>query len=410
MSMMNRHTPETTAKLLISTVIRAFYNDTCVALVDLLIRENLVLAEEVAPRMRLLDKDVRTVLISLENEMIIKSQKIVNETTKDSLAYYYIDYQTCVNAIRYRIFKMQMKIDAEKKAMSTQVYFQCPTCFSKYSQLEVLTMRSADRKLICTRCCPMEEYQYCQSEDYFRLVEIDESLSASTVRTTSANMDAQLYRAPGLHEGIVELLNDLKEVQLPRNLPSDNIRRGIRSTFIEDEDVRREADARLQAVKEGGHTQGSYFNNRRKLATEGATLDADGNIVQPSAATAADRRNNLEQSLAQGSSMGWGQQQADNVFARRDETARIIYQQRKRGAVDFLEQSGVSGVQEVLQDVHSLQQQRVQAIQGLSGSNTMPGFVQPVPLAEDVGSAAKKARVESEPTETTLDDVDWEED
>eukprot|EP01040_Poterioochromonas_malhamensis_P022379 gene22379-27216_t len=59
------------AKTLIRTVARAFYTDTYIVVLDLLLRESMVLFEQIGPRLRLPMKQVEEVIRDLERQMMI---------------------------------------------------------------------------------------------------------------------------------------------------------------------------------------------------------------------------------------------------------------------------------------------------------------------------------------------------
>lgn len=82
------------------------------------------------------------------------------------------------------------------------------------------------------------------SQNYFRLVEIDNRGKASDAERLQKKFDEQLYSSE-LHEGIYDLLHDLRDRPLLRNLPSENRLRGIEASRIHDQDVQDEVDYHL---------------------------------------------------------------------------------------------------------------------------------------------------------------------
>jgi transcription initiation factor IIE alpha subunit len=75
---MNLQDQQSTAKgnslveKLVRTIARAFYTDSYVIVLEILIREKYLREEEFAPRLKLPEKDVNKVVRQLESEMLIR--------------------------------------------------------------------------------------------------------------------------------------------------------------------------------------------------------------------------------------------------------------------------------------------------------------------------------------------------
>ena len=223
---------------LVAAVGRAFYTDPVVVVLDTLIRERSCRSEELSPRLRLTEKETRKILNLLEDEKLISSEDLTDEKGKVS-KFYYIDYQWFVNIVRYRVALMQKKVtNSEKREHS--VPFQCPTCKTKYQQLEATKYLSLDKHFICPTCCPFDDFRNNNSEVYYRLIEVDNRASLNKYEVIADKIKEQLSRKEGLRDGIFELLKQLKDCQLIRNLPSENRKRGINASKIVDDDVKRD--------------------------------------------------------------------------------------------------------------------------------------------------------------------------
>ena len=157
---------------LIATVGRAFYSDVTVVVLDALAREAFLRHEEIAPRLKLSPKDVQRALNQLEAEMLIRTEDVLMEDMRNSKCYY-IDYQLFVNVVRFRVYHMQQQLKMKEAGPVHQLTFQCPTCKSTWSELEVQRAVSKDFKFICTNCCPSENIRNIISEPYFTLVDMD---------------------------------------------------------------------------------------------------------------------------------------------------------------------------------------------------------------------------------------------
>mmetsp|Transcript_29932 Transcript_29932/g.28611 ORF Transcript_29932/g.28611 Transcript_29932/m.28611 type:complete len:194 (+) Transcript_29932:58-639(+) len=175
---MNLQDQQSTAKgnslveKLVRTIARAFYTDSFVIVLEILIREKYLREEEFAPRLKLVEKDVNKVVRQLESEMLIRYEDMVMDDGRTSKCYY-IDYQIFANVIRYRIDLMVKAISSAERIEFNEVFFQCPTCSNRYSSLEAQKLLSADYKFICSSCCPTNILSKAVSQPYYRLMEID---------------------------------------------------------------------------------------------------------------------------------------------------------------------------------------------------------------------------------------------
>ena len=235
----------TLVERLIRTVARAFYTDSFLVVFDTLIQEKYLREEEFAPRLKLPDKDVKKVLAQLESEMLIRSEDMVMDDGRTAKCYY-IDYQLFVNVVLYRIHLMEKAIEAAERSELNEVFFQCPTCANRYTSLEAQKLLSADFKFICPNCCPDPSLSRAISQDYFRLMEIDNRSKMNDVQQLEKKFTDQLNETDH-HEGIFDLLHALRDRSLIRNLPSENRLRGIVTSRVVDADVQEEIDYKMNS-------------------------------------------------------------------------------------------------------------------------------------------------------------------
>ena len=133
------------AEKLVATVARAFYPDDYVVVLDALVREKYIREEEIGPRLKLPDKDVKKILNQLHEEMMVKMQELTMEDGRPSRCWY-IDYQLFVHVVRYRVHLIQSELSLKEKLELNHIFFQCPTCKEKYSELQVQRLISKDFK------------------------------------------------------------------------------------------------------------------------------------------------------------------------------------------------------------------------------------------------------------------------
>ena len=220
---------------LIKTVSRCFYNDTAVVVLDALVREKFIREEELGPRLRLKEKDWRKVINQLEEELLIQSEKVLMEDMRQP-SVYYIDYQMFVDIVRYRVYLMRKKVNSASSQEIAEVKYKCPTCKKIIGMTEAMLCKSKDYKFICTVCCPHDDFRQRPAEFDYTLQSENNTDRISSADNLKSKMDDAL-KASELHEGILDLLSELKDVPLTRNLPSDNMSMGVRNTTVDDDEV-----------------------------------------------------------------------------------------------------------------------------------------------------------------------------
>lgn len=410
------------ARTLIATVVRAFYTDTHIVVMDLFLRESMVLAEQVGPRLRLRMKDLEKVLRELESHMMIKYEDVKNLQTGDTFRYYYIDYQICVMAIFYRIYRMKERLNEAERQQIRDVYYLCPTCDNQYSILQVQMMLSKDFQFICSSCCPEDDFRDCNTRDYpeckFKLKEIDNTHLEVSLQRTKRNLEAQLSTVEGQHRGILELLasSNLRRVPLPRNLPSENIKLGQGTSTVQDADVKEEINDQMNNMASGRSIGKSYINNRKRAATTQYIRDEQGLVIGVQAATANERRQMMEENIRTGNNTTFGNPSgglggtggrsgglasaADYLLQQqRDEITKRNMADRNLAVPDFLRQSGVLGAEESIRQASSLQWERQQMAQRLAQqqqqqlSSAMP--LAAVATTVGVGAEVERIRFDS---------------
>ena len=223
-----------TCEALIRTVARAFYTDNVVVVLEALIREKYIREEEMGPRLRLHDKTVRVVVNKLEEEMLVSHESIFMSDMVQSKCYY-IDYQRFVDLVRYRVYLMDKMVNSSQNDEINETKYKCPTCAKEVGSLEAQKCKSKDYKFICTSCCPHDNFRELPAEAYFRLIPIDPGNKLRNAQSIKTKLSKVLQRSDE-HEGIFELLRDLKDVTIKRNTPSDNMTQGFKNSEVTDED------------------------------------------------------------------------------------------------------------------------------------------------------------------------------
>ena len=128
--------PSRLVEELIATVSRAFYEDTTVIILDALVHEKFIRDEELGPRLKLPNKEVKKIVTQLETEGLVSYEDRTMEDLQTSRCWY-IDYRKFMLIARYRIYLIQKEIQEREKQHANRLYFECPTCHHKQSELEV---------------------------------------------------------------------------------------------------------------------------------------------------------------------------------------------------------------------------------------------------------------------------------
>ena len=148
------------AEGLISTVARAFYDDEVVCLIDVLIRDKFLRDDDMAPRLQLPVKKLRSTLQFLQSEHIVKEESVddLHEGGSQATRFFYIDYCTAVHSIRLRLHLLRQKLEkAELQARSSSFYL-CPgykqkRCNGRYNEEEAQRVLDFNSGLfLCQEC------------------------------------------------------------------------------------------------------------------------------------------------------------------------------------------------------------------------------------------------------------------
>lgn len=351
------------AELLISTVARAFYNDTYVILLDALVHEKYIIEEELGPRLKLSAKEVRKITTQLENEMLIKVESVSIDDNKSFIKCYYIDYQLFVDSVRYRIHLMQKAIIAEENSELSQVFYQCPTCKDKYSSLEAQRLLSGDFKFICSNCCPLENFRTAKSESYYRLVEVDNTGKLSKLQLLEKKMEEQMNKSK-YHEGIFDLLYKLRDEPLSHNLPSENITRGVRTSKVTDDRVVHEIKQNFEyATGQFGSSLIKKKNNQDVLDLANKTtmertefkihIESEDNVVDEQKAVSNNNNGSNTTRYASSSTARIG----SSVLSQKQQQVPLS-SNHEASLPHFLQDSRVAGAVTMLKTVENMQQER----------------------------------------------------
>lgn len=233
------------AEALIATVARAFYDDDAVCLIDVLIRDKFLRDDDMAPRLSLPAKKLRSTLQFLQEEHLVKYETVDDLTQGGSQAtkFWYIDYNFAVHSIRLRLHLLRKKLgQAEMRARSSSFYL-CPgykdkRCNGRYTEEEAQQLVDLDSGLFLCQECFM---QYdadpnAPAKTTYTLQLVDNTkdlrLAMDNMRRVTVQLSGKMIGNSQVRAGIYDLLQKVRgkgKSPITSNLPSENYALGIGS-------------------------------------------------------------------------------------------------------------------------------------------------------------------------------------
>ncbi|EJF56810.1 TFIIE alpha subunit-domain-containing protein [Dichomitus squalens] len=130
-----------TLRLLVQHVSRAFYEPKFTVVLDQLIRHPVLKDDELAGRMGLQLKELNKIMATLEGHKLVRiyRQNELKEGAQRSVGrqYFYIDYQSFCNVVKWRMAEMRRIIDQGLRNELDSKGYLCPQCRKTFQTLEV---------------------------------------------------------------------------------------------------------------------------------------------------------------------------------------------------------------------------------------------------------------------------------
>ncbi|NXI01796.1 T2EA factor, partial [Pachycephala philippinensis] len=189
-------------KRLAKYIARGFYGVEYSLALDVLIRHHCVKEDDLLQLLKYERKQLRTVLNTLKADKLVKLRMRVEtgpngKSTRHN--YYYINYKVLVDVVKYKLDHVRQKIEADERDSTTRSSFECPSCSSTYTDLEVNQLFDVFTGTF--RCT------YCNTE-----VEEDGSaFPKHDARTLLAKFNEQI-------EPVFVLLRETEDIVLPYDL------------------------------------------------------------------------------------------------------------------------------------------------------------------------------------------------
>ena len=154
------------AQILVRMVARAFYDPEAVVIVDALVRHIAMSYSDIQYIFGNAMKAKGHLLTFIGQ---LKSGGLIREFTRDELkanaqkavkvTYYYIDYRHAVDATKYRLWMLGVRLRKEAGPLEEKKEYKCPRCKSEFREIDVIGNPSADMStFICLTCGSDLEY------------------------------------------------------------------------------------------------------------------------------------------------------------------------------------------------------------------------------------------------------------
>lgn len=143
-------------KQLARLVVRGFYSVEDALIIDMLVRNPCMKEDDICELLKFEKKQLRARIATLKNDKFIQV-RLRMETGADGKAqkvnYYFINYKTFVNVIKYKFDLMRKRLETEERDATSRASFKCPGCLKTFTDLEADQLFDfASGEFHCTYC------------------------------------------------------------------------------------------------------------------------------------------------------------------------------------------------------------------------------------------------------------------
>ncbi len=185
-------------KKLVRYIVRGFYSVEHSLIIDMLVHYPCIKEDDLIELLKMDRKQLRQLVNTLKNDKFIKARMRV-ETDSDGRTtrhnYYFINYTTFVNVVKYKLDHIRRKIEMEERDSTSRASFKCPHCLKVFTDLEADQLFDpCTGQFLCT---------YCKSE-------VEEEVSSAPnrdARTLMVQFNEQI-------EPIFALLREVEDIKL----------------------------------------------------------------------------------------------------------------------------------------------------------------------------------------------------
>ncbi|KAI0898123.1 hypothetical protein F4806DRAFT_461223 [Annulohypoxylon nitens] len=145
---------------LVRSVARAFYTDPderrMILIIDALVLHTTMWDADMSLLMALNHKDLQRSVARIRDDHFVRShsrQELVAGKEKPvTRTYYYIDYRQAIDAIKYRTFMLDKKVQGDSAPQGEKKVYFCKRCKSEWTQMEVLDNMDPLLGFVCHKC------------------------------------------------------------------------------------------------------------------------------------------------------------------------------------------------------------------------------------------------------------------
>jgi len=230
------------AETLIATVARAFYDDEAICLIDVLIRDKFLRDDDMALRLNMPAKKLRSTLQFLQDEHLVNSETVddLSQGGSQSTKFWYVDYNRAVHTIRLRLHLLRRELEADESRSRSSSFYLCPgyntrRCNGRYTEKEAQQMVDMNTGVfLCQEC--FLNYQNDPNGptvDTYTLQLVDNAddlrLAVDNIRRVNVQLSGKMIGSQQLRAGVYDLLQKVRGkgmAPITSNLPSENFALG----------------------------------------------------------------------------------------------------------------------------------------------------------------------------------------
>ncbi|KAI0566124.1 Transcription factor E [Gracilaria domingensis] len=142
-------------------LVRAFYPDEFVVLLDAVLRQNnFVSHRDLAYRLRMQPKEMRQVLVRMEHARLMRRDKreqkriTIRDGKKQTRViqtdYWYVPLLEMVDAFMYRVWRITKELEEKRNNVAEGQKYVCTRCGARFQLLDILAGERADGQFECT--------------------------------------------------------------------------------------------------------------------------------------------------------------------------------------------------------------------------------------------------------------------
>ncbi|CAK7240509.1 MAG: hypothetical protein STHCBS139747_001951 [Sporothrix thermara] len=143
------------AKTLVRSVVRAFYETKHILIIDALVIHSALRDDDLAYLISMNIKDLHKMCAKLKEDRLLashsRSELREGQQRPNNRTYYYIDYRQTIDAIKWRVYKIDKDLQGPVVPPSEKKEYFCDRCGAEWTQMEVLDS-VGPTGFVCHRC------------------------------------------------------------------------------------------------------------------------------------------------------------------------------------------------------------------------------------------------------------------